>query len=160
MSRIADMNERADAYKPGTASAGEPADTDLHIGSGRGEKLFALGVFHVIERLLLVVIVAMTLVAVVFEILNVYRLGTVFLADILLMFLYLEVIGMVSVYYAKHNSVFVYPIFIAITAVGRLVVLQGKEMAPENILIEAAAILLLSLSALVIIWAVRKQGAR
>jgi protein PsiE len=76
------------------------------------------------------------------------------------MFLYLEVIGMVAVYYAKRSSVFVYPIFIAITAVGRLVVLQGKEMAPANILIEAAAILLLSLSALVIVWAISKQGAQ
>jgi len=116
--------------------------------------------FHLIERLLLVVIVAMTVLAVVFEIMAIYRLGRIPLADILLMFLYLEVIGMVSVYYARRNTVFVYPIFIAITAVGRLVVLQGKEMAPANILIEAAAILLLSLSALVVIWAIGKQGAR
>ncbi|MDP2520560.1 phosphate-starvation-inducible PsiE family protein [Shimia thalassica] len=127
--------------------------------AGRGERLFALALFHFIERLLLVVIVAMTLLAVAFEIVAIYRLGTILLADILLMFLYLEVIGMVAVYYTKRNSVFVYPIFIAITAVGRLVVLQGKEMAPENILIEAAAILLLSLSALVIIWAIGKQAA-
>ncbi|WP_372892969.1 phosphate-starvation-inducible PsiE family protein [Rhodosalinus sp.] len=141
----------------GDEAAGTPVDGQSGLGSGRSEKLFALGLFHVIERLLLVVIVAMTLVAVVFEILAIYRLGTVLLADILLMFLYLEVIGMVSVYYARHNSVFVYPIFIAITAVGRLVVLQGKEMAPANILIESAAILLLSLSALVIIWATRRQ---
>lgn len=130
---------------------------DSGIGSGHGEKQFALGLFHIIERFLLAVIVAMTMVAVAFEILAIYRLGTILLADILLMFLYLEVIGMVSVYYARRNSVFVYPIFIAITAVGRLVVLQGKEMAPENILIEAIAILLLSLSALVIIWALRHQ---
>ncbi|RYH07239.1 phosphate-starvation-inducible PsiE family protein [Tropicimonas sp. IMCC6043] len=107
--------------------------------AGRGERLFALGLFHFIERLLLVVIVALTLLAVALEVLAIYRLGTILLADILLMFLYLEVIAMVAVYYAKRNSAFVYPIFIAITAVGRLVVLQGKEMAPENILIEAAA---------------------
>ncbi len=151
------MNESYAEKKPGTTSAGLSEDTQSGIGSGRGEKLFALGLFHVIERLLLVVVVAMTLVAVAFEILAIYRLGTILLADILLMFLYLEVIGMVSVYYARRDSVFVYPIFIAITAVGRLVVLQGKEMAPENILIEAAAILLLSLSALVIIWAMRQQ---
>lgn len=144
--------------------AGEEPDTaeapQGDNGAGRGERLFALGLFHTIERLLLVVIVAMTLLAVAFEILAIYRLGTILLADILLMFLYLEVIGMVAVYYAKRNSVFVYPIFIAITAVGRLVVLQGKEMAPANILIEAAAILLLSLSALVIIWAISKQGSK
>lgn len=154
------MNERAATSNPGAASAGPSAGTESGIGSGRGEKLFAVGLFHVIERLLLVVIVALTLVAVVFEIRAIYHVGTVLLADILLMFLYLEVIGMVSVYYARRDTVFVYPIFIAITAVGRLVVLQGKEMAPENILIEAAAILLLSLSALVIIWAIRKQAAQ
>ncbi|MEI4235217.1 MULTISPECIES: phosphate-starvation-inducible protein PsiE [Roseovarius] len=151
------MLESDTETKSRATSAGLSEDTQSGIGSGRGEKLFALGLFHVIERLLLVVVVAMTLVAVAFEILAIYRLGTILLADILLMFLYLEVIGMVSVYYARRDSVFVYPIFIAITAVGRLVVLQGKEMAPENILIEAAAILLLSISALVIIWAMRQQ---
>ena len=145
---------------PSLAETDKADDRHGDTGAGRGERRFALGLFHMIERLLLVVIVAMTLLAVVFEILAIYPLGTILLADILLMFLYLEVIGMVSVYYARRNSVFVYPIFIAITAVGRLVVLQGKEMAPENILIEAAAILLLSLSALVIIWAIGKQGAQ
>ncbi|WP_412507165.1 phosphate-starvation-inducible PsiE family protein [Roseovarius sp. SYSU LYC5161] len=145
---------------PSLAETDKADDRHGDTGAGRGERRFALGLFHMIERLLLVIIVAMTLLAVVFEILAIYRLGTILLADILLMFLYLEVIGMVSVYYARRNSVFVYPIFIAITAVGRLVVLQGKEMAPENILIEAAAILLLSLSALVTIWAIGKQGAQ
>jgi protein PsiE len=135
---------------------GSPADGE----SGFGKTLLARGLFHVIERILLVIIVTMTLTAVSFEILAIYRLGEVSLADILLMFLYLEVIGMVSVYYARRNSVFVYPIFIAITAVGRLVVLQGKEMEPVNILIEAAAILLLSISALVIVWAIGQQAAR
>ena len=67
------------------------------------------------------------------------------------MFLYLEVIAMVARYYAKHDSVFVYRIFITITAVGRLVVLRGKKMAPENILIEAVTILHLSLFALAVI---------
>lgn len=151
------MNDRYAERKPGSHFADMPENTQSTLGSGAGEKLFALGLLHVIERFLLVVIVTMTLIAVAFEILAIYRLGTILLADILLMFLYIEVIGMVSVYYSRRNSVFVYPIFIAITAVGRLVVLQGKEMAPENILIEAAAILLLSFSALVIIWATRRQ---
>lgn len=152
------MDNGSDTNRSGTEPSPTAQEPEPDSGSGRGERLFALGLFHLIERVLLVVIVVLTLVAVAFEVLAIYRLGTVFLADILLMFLYLEVIGMVSVYYAKKNSVFVYPIFIAITAVGRLVVLQGKEMAPENILIEAAAILLLSISALVIIYAMRKQA--
>jgi protein PsiE len=152
------MNKLEDTHPlSGSKSAfGSPPDDQ----SDFGETLLARGLFHLIERLLLVVIVAMTLTAVSFESLAIYRPGEVSLADILLMFLYLEVIGMVSVYYARRNSVFVYPIFIAITAVGRLVVLQGKEMEPVNILIEAAAILLLSISALVIIWAIGQQAPR
>jgi protein PsiE len=93
----------------------------------------------------------MTLGAVAFEIHTIYVAQIISLADILLMFLYLEVIGMVSVFYSDPRSAFVYPIFIAITAIARLIVLQGKDMAPENILYEAIAILILSISAIVII---------
>jgi hypothetical protein len=46
---------------------------------------------------------------------------------------------------------FVYPIFIAITALARLIVLQGKDMAPENILYEAIAIFILAIAAIVLI---------
>mgnify|MGYP001057604192 CR=1 FL=1 len=38
----------------------------------------------------------------------------------------------------------------AMTALARLIVLQGKDMAPENILFEAGAILLLSFAAVII----------
>ena len=73
------------------------------------------------------------------------------LADILLMFLYTEVVGMVGVFYVGKGSAFVYPIFIAITALARLIVLQGKNMAPENIVFEASAILLLAVAAAIIV---------
>ena len=74
-----------------------------------------------------------------------HRCQSINLADILLMFLYTEVIGMIAVFYGGKESPFVYPIFIAITALARLIVLQGKTMAPENIVFEAGAILLLAL---------------
>jgi protein PsiE len=99
----------------------------------------------------LIIVVVMTLGAVAFEIQTIYVAQTLILADILLMFLYLEVIGMVAVFYSDPRSAFVYPIFIAITAIARLIVLQGKDMAPENILYEAIAILILSIAAIVII---------
>jgi protein PsiE len=67
-----------------------------------------------------------------------------------LMFLYTEVIGMIAVFYTGKGSFFVYPIFIAITALARLIVLQGKDMAPEKVVFESAAILLLAFAALVI----------
>lgn len=115
------------------------------------EKSIALSIFHFIERTLLIIVVLMTVGAVAFEIHKIYRLSTISLADILLMFLYLEVIGMVAVFYSDRSSAFVYPIFIAITALARLIVLQGKDMAPENILYEAIAILILAIAAITLL---------
>jgi protein PsiE len=106
--------------------------------------------FLAIERVLLVVIAVMTLGAAAMEINRVVAAQTINLADILLMFLYTEVIGMIAVFYGGRESPFVYPIFIAMTALARLIVLQGKAMAPENIVFEASAILLLAIAALII----------
>lgn len=102
------------------------------------------------ERALLLVAAAMTFVAAGAEVVAVWERGTVELADILLMFLYTEVIGMIAVFYSGKSSFFIYPIFIAITAIARLIVLQGKDMAPENVVYEAGAILLLSFAAVVL----------
>jgi protein PsiE len=68
------------------------------------EKNVALNMFHLIELLLLVIVVLMTLGGVGFEVLAVYRAQTISLADILLMFLYLEVIGMAAVFYSDRQS--------------------------------------------------------
>ena len=102
------------------------------------------------ERVLLLIAAAMTFVAAGAELVAVYERGTVELADILLMFLYTEVIGMIAVFYTGKGSFFIYPIFIAITAIARLIVLQGKDMDPLNVVYEAGAILLLSLAAVVL----------
>ena len=107
--------------------------------------------FGLAERLLLIVIAAMTMGAAGVEVWRVLEARTVNLADILLMFLYTEVMGMIAVFYSRRGSPFVYPIFIAITALSRLIVLQGKNMAPENIVFEAGAILLLALAAMIIL---------
>jgi len=120
-------------------------------GVDPGKTTFALASFKLIENLLLIIVVLMTLGGVAFELHAVYSVQKISLADILLIFLYLEVVGMVSVFYSNKRSAFVYPIFIAITALARLIILQGKDMAPENILYEAIAILILALAAIVII---------
>ncbi|WP_296933631.1 phosphate-starvation-inducible PsiE family protein [uncultured Marinobacter sp.] len=113
------------------------------------EKKLALSLFQIIERILLFLVVLMTLGGVAFELNSLYAAQSINLADILLMFLYLEVIGMVAVFYSDRRSASVFPIFIAITALARLIILQGKDMAPENILYEAIAILILSIAAFV-----------
>lgn len=114
------------------------------------EKKLALGLFQIIERILLFLVVLMTLGGVAFELHSLYAAQSINLADILLMFLYLEVIGMVAVFYSDRQSASVFPIFIAITALARLIILQGKDMAPENILYEAIAILILAIAAVVL----------
>jgi len=110
----------------------------------------AAGAFKIVERIVLVITLLMTLGAVGIEVRSVIERGTIELADLLLMFLYTEVIGMIAVFYTEKGSFFVFPIFIAITAIARLIVLQGKEMAPENVLYDAGAILLLAIATVVI----------
>ncbi len=125
------------------------------IESTQGKGDHADRAFVFAERALLFVAAIMTFVAAGTEVITVWERGTINLADILLMFLYTEVIGMIAVFYTGKGSFFIYPIFIAITAIARLIVLQGKDMAPENVLFEAGAILLLSVAAVVLSWAKR-----
>lgn len=122
---------------------------------GAAEHAIAIGGFRLIERFLLIMVALMTLGAVAVELNRVYLDQTISLSDLLLMFLYTEVIGMIAVFYTGRGSPFVYPIFIAITALARLIVLQGKEMAPQNILFEAAAIVLLSVSVVILMRAAK-----
>jgi len=104
---------------------------------------------RLIEKSLLIVTALMTVIAAMIKIGIVIEAWDITLADILLMFLYTEVIAMIAVFYTGKGSPFIYPIFIAITALARLIVLQGKDMDPQQILFEAGAILLLSFAALV-----------
>ena len=115
------------------------------------ERIFVVGGFNIIQRLLLIVTGLLTLGATGVEIQGVYERGAIELADILLLFLYTEVVAMVVVSYTGQGSAFVYPIFIAITALARLIVLQGKDMDPQNIVFEAGAIVLLAIAAMIIL---------
>ena len=124
----------------------EPSD-----GLSPSNRARALLAFRFIERGLLFLIALLTLGAVALELNRVWQAQNVNLADILLMFLYTEVIGMVAAFYANSQAPVVYPIFIAITALARLIVLQGKEMAPQSIIFEASAILLLAVAATILI---------
>lgn len=127
-----------------------PTRPDDSASPAGAHEALAGNAFRLVERLLLVVATLMTLIAAASEVRGVYLAGRIELADILLIFLYTEVIGMIAVFYTGRGSFFVFPIFIAVTALARLIVLQGKDMAPENVVFEASAILLLALAALVI----------
>tara|TARA_Y100000768_G_scaffold234295_1_gene177090 strand:+ start:340 stop:723 length:384 start_codon:yes stop_codon:yes gene_type:complete len=106
--------------------------------------------FEYLEDLILSIIAIMTLGAVGFELNAVYQRGSIELADLLLMFIYAEVLGMVAIYFRSHVLPVIYPLFIGITALARLIVLQGKDSMPEQLIYEAGSILLLSLAALLL----------
>ncbi|MDZ7711798.1 MAG: phosphate-starvation-inducible PsiE family protein [Rhodovibrio sp.] len=133
-----------------TKSIAESLRTGALSALADGEESKTLGLLRAAERVLLVVVAGLTVLAAASELFEIGRNGTVSLADLLLMFLYTEVVGMVAVYYASRQTPVVYPIFIAMTAVARLLVLQSKDMSPEKILFEAGAIVLLAIAAAVL----------
>ena len=106
--------------------------------------------FEYLEDLILSIIAIMTLGAVGFELYAVFQRGSIELADLLLMFIYAEVLGMVAIYFRSHVLPVIYPLFIGITALARLIVLQGKDSMPEQLIYEAGSILLLSFAALLL----------
>jgi protein PsiE len=106
--------------------------------------------FEYLEDLILSIIALMTIGAVGFELYDVFERGSIELADLLLMFIYAEVLGMVAIYFRSHVLPVIYPLFIGITTLARLIVLQGKDSAPEQLVFEAGSILLLSLAALLL----------
>ena len=93
---------------------------------------------------LLVIIIISTVIAVCIEIVNMYHARSVTLADLLLMFLYLEVMAMVRVFWDEQSIRITLPLLIAITALSRFIILQGKEMDPSGLVYEAVAIVLIA----------------
>lgn len=104
------------------------------------------------EKSLLIVIAFLTAYAVALEILTVLSSRAVKLTDLLLLFIYAEVLGMVAAFYKYRKIPITVPIFIAITALCRLIILQGKGINTVDLLYESGAILLLALAALAIRW--------
>ena len=99
------------------------------------------------ERALLALIGALTMMAALSDIYGMYLSRRIELADLFLLFIYAEIIGMVGAFYSTSRIPVTLPIIVAITALCRLIVLHSKESDPINLGIEALAILLLSAAA-------------
>ena len=118
-----------------------------------------LGFFSAAERILLVIISLLTMLAVALELAHFAESGLIRLADLLLLFIYLEVIGMVYAYYATHSVPVTLPVLIAITGITRLIILQGKEAEPSKLLFEAGAVLLLAVALAILSWASQRTSS-
>ena len=110
-----------------------------------------------VEKTLLAVIAILTVVGTIQEVLTIFKNGTVQLADLLLLFIYAEVLGMIGVFFSSNRIPITLPLFIAMTAIARLIILQGKGMDPITLLYEAGAILIISLACLVIRYKPQNQ---
>ena len=95
-----------------------------------------------LQLVLMVIILISTVIAVGIEISKMFQNQSVRLADLLLMFLYLEVLAMVRVFWHQQSISITLPLLIAITALARFIILQGKEMDPAALVYEAVAIVL------------------
>ena len=102
------------------------------------------------EKLLLASIAILAIVATGQEVMTIIANRSVDLADLLLLFIYTEVLGMIGIFFVSKRIPITLPVFIAITAITRLIILQGKDMDMISLLYEASAILILALAVLAV----------
>ena len=103
-----------------------------------------------IQLVALLIILACTVIAFLVEIWQMIEIRKISLADLILLFLYLEVLAMVRVFWESQSIQITLPLFIAITALARFIILQGKNINPEVLLYEAGAIVLIAMAILVL----------
>lgn len=101
------------------------------------------------EKILLAIIGGLTVFAAGLDIFEMYEARKIELADLFLLFIYAEIIGMVGAFYASSRIPVTLPIIIAMTALCRLIVLHSKEMDPMMLFAEAGAIAVLAAAAYV-----------
>ena len=105
-------------------------------------------VLGLIEYLGLTLITISTVIAGINEVNVMLVAGVVTLADLLLLFLYLEILAMVGVYFESGKLPVQFPIYIAIVALARYLVLDLKNLDQWHMLGVAASVLLLTLAVL------------
>jgi protein PsiE len=103
-----------------------------------------------VEHVGLLVIAVATVIAMANEIVAMVSVAQVNLADLLLLFLYLEVLAMVGAYYRSGKLPVRFPLYISMVALARYLVLDFKGMEEWRMLAITASILLLTLAVLVV----------
>jgi protein PsiE len=107
-------------------------------------------IIDVTEKVFLVTIALFTVGAMAQEVMLLIEQRSVALKDLLLMFIYAEVLGMLSAFYSSHRIPITIPLVIAMTALSRLIILQGKDGDPSILLYESGAILMIAIACWVI----------
>ena len=103
-----------------------------------------------VENIGLLVIAIATVVAMFNETLSMVNAQKVTLADLLLLFLYMEVLAMVGLHYSTGKMPVRFPLYIGMIALARYLILDMKEMEDWRMLAVAGSILLLTLAVFLI----------
>ena len=106
--------------------------------------------FEILGKIVLSILLVCTLIVIGQEILMMIENQRVTLADILLLFIYVEVLGMIKEYWVAKVIRMSYPLFIAMTALARLIILQRKDIEPVTLIYESVAILIIAISIVVL----------
>ncbi len=103
-----------------------------------------------IQLVAVIFVLVATVIAFFLEIREMYLNQNIELADLLLLFIYIEVIGLVRSYWETRSIRISYPLVIAITALARFIILQDKEGDPQNLIYISSAILIVALATVII----------
>ncbi len=106
--------------------------------------------FELLEKIVLSVLIVCTIIAIGMEVQGMIAVYRVTLADILLLFIYIEIIGMIKEYWISKVIRMSYPLFIAMTALARMIIMQRKDVDPSAYVYESIAILIIAISIVVL----------
>ena len=109
-----------------------------------------LCVLHYIEQIGLLIILIATIIAVGQEVMVMVDSGKVRLQDLLLLFIYLEIIAMVQIYYKEHRLPIRFPVYIAIVALARYIILDSKSLEEGRLIEIGGTILILTIAVYVV----------
>ena len=103
-----------------------------------------------IQLTAVMIVLVSTIIAFFLEMREMYMNKNITLADLLLMFIYIEVIGLVRSYWETRAVRITYPLVIAITALARFIILQDKESDPSNLIYISVEILIVAIATVII----------
>ena len=106
--------------------------------------------FELLEKIVLSVLIVCTIIAIGMEVQGMIAVYKVTLADILLLFIYIEILGMIKEYWVSKMIRMSYPLFIAMTALARMIIMQRKDVDPSAYVYESVAILILAIAIVVL----------
>ena len=103
-----------------------------------------------LEKMLILLIIGCTIIAIGIEFISMFNKFSINLADILLLFIYLEILAMCR-NFIKYNEIRMsYPLLIAMTALARTIIMQKDLTDASTYVYEAVAILIIAIAIIVL----------